>query len=200
MKRHSLRVSQGTSGTVIDVQVFTRRGASSATSGRNRSSTTRLKATVDPNEQLRIVEADAFDGSRSCSSARWRTAGRRTFKGDGDRQGISLGRASRSTTGSTSVRAEGRRRRPARESIKNSLDQTRRQLRTRVRREEEEGSGRRGLPPGVLKMVKVYLAVKRRLQPGDKMAGATATKGVVSKIVPGRGHALHGTARHATSS
>jgi DNA-directed RNA polymerase subunit beta len=40
------------------------------------------------------------------------------------------------------------------------------------------------LPPGVLKMVKVYLAVKRRLQPGDKMAGRHGNKGVVSKIVP----------------
>src|SRR4026209_1842382 len=40
------------------------------------------------------------------------------------------------------------------------------------------------LPPGVLKMVKVYVAVKRRLQPGDKMAGRHGNKGVVSKIVP----------------
>src|SRR5690606_3618757 len=40
------------------------------------------------------------------------------------------------------------------------------------------------LPPGVLKMVKVYLAVKRRLQPGDKMAGRHGNKGVVSKITP----------------
>ena len=40
------------------------------------------------------------------------------------------------------------------------------------------------LPPGVQKMVKVYLAVKRRLQPGDKMAGRHGNKGVVSKIVP----------------
>ena len=40
------------------------------------------------------------------------------------------------------------------------------------------------LPPGVLKMVKVYVAVKRRLQPGDKMAGRHGNKGVVSRIVP----------------
>ncbi len=48
------------------------------------------------------------------------------------------------------------------------------------------------MPAGVLKMVKVYLAVKRRLQPGDKMAGRHGNKGVVSKIVAGRRHALHG--------
>src|SRR3712207_1873831 len=40
------------------------------------------------------------------------------------------------------------------------------------------------LPPGVLKMVKVYVAVKRRLQPGDKMAGRHGNKGVISKITP----------------
>src|SRR3546814_9222210 len=40
------------------------------------------------------------------------------------------------------------------------------------------------LPPGVLKMIKVYLAVKRRLQPGDKMAGRHGNKGVVSRITP----------------
>ena len=48
------------------------------------------------------------------------------------------------------------------------------------------------LAPGVLKMVKVYLAVKRRIQPGDKMAGRHGNKGVVSTIVPVRGHAVHG--------
>ena len=46
------------------------------------------------------------------------------------------------------------------------------------------------LPPGVLKMVKVYVAVKRRLQPGDKMAGRHGNKGVISRIVAGRRHAL----------
>ena len=56
------------------------------------------------------------------------------------------------------------------------------------------------LPPGVQKMVKVYVAVKRRLQPGDKMAGRHGNKGVVSKIVPGRGHAATWpTARRSTS-
>ena len=46
------------------------------------------------------------------------------------------------------------------------------------------------LPPGVLKMVKVFVAVKRKLQPGDKMAGRHGNKGVISKIVPIRGHAV----------
>jgi DNA-directed RNA polymerase subunit beta len=60
-----------------------------------------------------------------------------------------------------------------------------------VRLEEKRGKITAGddLAPGVLKMVKVYLAVKRRVQPGDKMAGRHGNKGVISTIVPGRGHA-----------
>ena len=52
------------------------------------------------------------------------------------------------------------------------------------------------LPPGVMKMVKVFVAVKRKLQPGDKMAGRHGNKGVISRIVPVRRHALSGE-RHA---
>ncbi len=46
------------------------------------------------------------------------------------------------------------------------------------------------LPPGVIKMVKVYVAIKRKLSVGDKMAGRHGNKGVVSRILPRRGHAV----------
>ena len=56
------------------------------------------------------------------------------------------------------------------------------------------------LPPGVLKMVKVFVAVKRKLQPGDKMAGRHGNKGVISRILPQRGHAVpRGRHRRSTS-
>ena len=48
------------------------------------------------------------------------------------------------------------------------------------------------LPPGVMKMVKVFVAVKRKLQPGDKMAGRHGNKGVVSRVTPCGGHAVPG--------
>ena len=59
--------------------------------------------------------------------------------------------------------------------------------------DEKEGKLKSGddLAPGVLKMVKVYLAVKRRVQPGDKMAGRHGNKGVISMIVPVEDHAVH---------
>ena len=52
------------------------------------------------------------------------------------------------------------------------------------------------LPPGVMKMVKVFVAVKRKMQPGDKMAGRHGNKGVISRILPVRGHAVP-RGRHA---
>ena len=70
------------------------------------------------------------------------------------------------------------------ESIKNSLEQTRHSFDLMFEEKRKKLTQGDELPAGVLKMVKVYLAVKRRLQPGDKMAGRHGNKGVVSKIVP----------------
>ena len=70
------------------------------------------------------------------------------------------------------------------ESIKNSLEQTRHSFDLLFEEKRKKLTQGDELPAGVLKMVKVYLAVKRRLQPGDKMAGRHGNKGVVSKIVP----------------
>jgi len=70
------------------------------------------------------------------------------------------------------------------ESIKNSLEQTRHSFDLAFEEKRKKLTQGDELPAGVLKMVKVYIAVKRRLQPGDKMAGRHGNKGVVSKIVP----------------
>ena len=70
------------------------------------------------------------------------------------------------------------------ESIKNALEQTRHNFDLAFEEKRKKLTQGDELPAGVLKMVKVYLAVKRRLQPGDKMAGRHGNKGVVSKIVP----------------
>jgi len=70
------------------------------------------------------------------------------------------------------------------ESIKNSLEQTRHSFDLAFEEKRKKLTQGDELPPGVLKMVKVYVAVKRRLQPGDKMAGRHGNKGVISKITP----------------
>jgi DNA-directed RNA polymerase subunit beta len=70
------------------------------------------------------------------------------------------------------------------ESLKDSLAQKRREFDAMFEAKKKKLTQGDELPPGVLKMVKVYVAVKRRLQPGDKMAGRHGNKGVISKIVP----------------
>ncbi|MDP4918981.1 MAG: DNA-directed RNA polymerase subunit beta, partial [Burkholderiaceae bacterium] len=70
------------------------------------------------------------------------------------------------------------------ESLKESLDQKRHQFDLAYQEKHRKLTQGDELPPGALKMVKVYLAVKRRLQPGDKMAGRHGNKGVISRIVP----------------
>jgi DNA-directed RNA polymerase subunit beta len=70
------------------------------------------------------------------------------------------------------------------EGLKESLAQKRREFDAMFEAKKKKLTQGDELPPGVLKMVKVYVAVKRRLQPGDKMAGRHGNKGVISKIVP----------------
>jgi len=70
------------------------------------------------------------------------------------------------------------------ESIKNAMEQTRHSFDLSFEEKRKKLTQGDELPAGVLKMVKVYLAVKRRLQPGDKMAGRHGNKGVISNIVP----------------
>src|SRR5207344_467929 len=70
------------------------------------------------------------------------------------------------------------------EAMKDSLAQLRVQFDQMFEQKKRKLTQGDELPPGVQKMVKVYVAVKRRLQPGDKMAGRHGNKGVISKIVP----------------
>jgi len=180
VKDTSLRVDQGTNGTVIDVQVFTREGIPRDKRAQQIIDDELKRYRLDLNDQLRIVEADAFDGSRKLLVAK------RQRRSAEDRQGTVIDKAymavSRSTTGSTSA---GRRSRASQlESAKNSLEQTRHSFDLAFEEKRKKLTQGDELPAGVLKMVKVYLAVKRRLQPGDKMAGRHGNKGVVSKVVP----------------
>ncbi|MFZ9336416.1 MAG: DNA-directed RNA polymerase subunit beta, partial [Burkholderiaceae bacterium] len=137
---------------------------------------------LDLNDQLRIVEADAFDRIEKLLVGR--TA-------NGGPQKIARGTKIEKDYLASVDRHHWFDIRPAEEevanqleSIKNSLEQTRHGFDLAFEEKRKKLTQGDELPAGVLKMVKVYLAVKRRLQPGDKMAGRHGNKGVVSKIVP----------------
>src|SRR5471032_641624 len=181
VKDTSLRVDQGTNGTVIDVQVFTREGIQRDKRAQQIIDDELKRFRLDLNDQLRIVESDAFD--RIAKLLNGRIA-------NGGPQKIAKGTVIDKAYLASVEKYHWFDIRPAEdevanqlESIKNSLEQTRHGFDLGFEEKRKKLTQGDELPAGVLKMVKVYLAVKRRLQPGDKMAGRHGNKGVVSKIV-----------------
>jgi DNA-directed RNA polymerase subunit beta len=182
VKDTSLRVEQGTSGTVIDVQVFTREGIQRDKRAQQIIDDELKRYRLDLNDQLRIVEADAFDRIEKLLVGKVANGGpQRIAKGTViDKPYL----ASIDKFHWFDIRPSDDDVANQLESIKNSLDQTRHSFDLAFEEKRKKLTQGDELPAGVLKMVKVYLAVKRRLQPGDKMAGRHGNKGVVSKIVP----------------
>ncbi|ASM76573.1 DNA-directed RNA polymerase subunit beta [Vitreoscilla filiformis] len=182
VKDTSLRVDQGTSGTVIDVQVFTREGIQRDKRAQQIIDDELKRYRLDLNDQLRIVEIDAFDRIEKLLVGRVANGGpHKLTKGTVISKDYLAGVDKYHWF---DVRPAEDEVANQLESIKNSLEQTRHGFDLAFEEKRKKLTQGDELPAGVLKMVKVYLAVKRRLQPGDKMAGRHGNKGVVSKIVP----------------
>ncbi|TSE35788.1 DNA-directed RNA polymerase subunit beta [Tepidimonas charontis] len=182
VKDTSLRVEQGSQGTVIDVQVFTREGIQRDKRAQQIIDDELKRYRLDLNDQLRIVEADAYDRLEKLLVGKKANGGPKRLA-----KGAVITREYLAEVDKHhwfDIRVADDDVAAQMESIKNALEATRHgfdQAFEEKRRKLTQGDE---LPAGVLKMVKVYLAVKRRLQPGDKMAGRHGNKGVVSKIVP----------------
>ncbi len=182
VKDTSLRVDQGTMGTVIDVQVFTREGIQRDKRAQQIIDDELKRFRLDLNDQLRIVEADAFDRIKKLLIGKIANGGPNKLA-----KGTALDDAYLSSIDKFhwfDIRPEDGDLANQLESIKNALEQTRHSFDLAFEEKRKKLTQGDELPAGVLKMVKVHLAVKRRLQPGDKMAGRHGNKGVVSKIVP----------------
>jgi DNA-directed RNA polymerase subunit beta len=182
VKDTSLRVDQGTAGTVIDVQVFTREGIQRDKRAQQIIDDELKRFRLDLNDQLRIVEADAFDRIEKLLNGKVVNGGPRKIA-----KGTVIDKAYLTEVEKYhwfDIRPAEDEVANQLESIKNSLEQTRHSFDLLFEEKRKKLTQGDELPAGVLKMVKVYLAVKRRLQPGDKMAGRHGNKGVVSKIVP----------------
>ncbi|MFN4266521.1 MAG: DNA-directed RNA polymerase subunit beta [Aquabacterium sp.] len=182
VKDTSLRVDQGTSGTVIDVQVFTREGIQRDKRAQQIIDDELKRFRLDLNDQLRIVEADAFDRIKKLLIGKVANGGPNKLA-----KGTTLDEAYLASVDKFhwfDIRPADEELANQLESIKNSLEQTRHSFDLAFEEKRKKLTQGDELPAGVLKMVKVHLAVKRRLQPGDKMAGRHGNKGVVSKIVP----------------
>jgi DNA-directed RNA polymerase subunit beta len=182
VKDTSLRVPSGMSGTVIDVQVFTREGIARDKRAQQIIDDELRRFRLDLNDQLRIVETDTFQRIEKLLVGKAANGGpKKIAKGsaitaeylaDLDRyQWFELRLSDESAAKQL-------------ESLKESIESKRHQFDLAFEEKHKKLTQGDELLPGVLKMVKVYLAVKRRLQPGDKMAGRHGNKGVVSRIVP----------------
>ena len=182
VKDTSLRVDQGSQGTVIDVQVFTREGIQRDKRAQQIIDDELKRYRLDLNDQLRIVEADAFDRLEKLLIGKVANGGPNKIA-----KGTKIDKAYMASVdkyhwfdirpADDGVAAQV-------ESVKASIEQQRHSFDLAFEEKRKKLTQGDELPAGVLKMVKVYLAVKRRLQPGDKMAGRHGNKGVVSKIVP----------------
>jgi DNA-directed RNA polymerase subunit beta len=182
VKDTSLRVPSGMSGTVIDVQVFTREGIQRDKRAQQIIDDELKRYRLDLNDQLRIVEGDAFQRLERMLIDRVVNGGPKKLA-----KGAKITKdylADLEHYHWFDIRLAEDDAAAQLEAIKESIEQKRHQFDLAFEEKRKKLTQGDELPPGVLKMVKVYLAVKRRLQPGDKMAGRHGNKGVVSKIVP----------------
>src|SRR5690348_662640 len=182
VKDTSLRVPSGISGTVIDVQVFTREGIERDKRSQSIIEDELKRYRTDLNDQMRIVENDTFERLERLLTNKVANGGpKRLAKGSKVTKDYLTGMERYDWF---DIRLANEEAAAQVESLKDSLAQKRREFDAMFEAKKKKLTQGDELPPGVLKMVKVYVAVKRRLQPGDKMAGRHGNKGVISKIVP----------------
>ncbi len=182
VKDTSLRVPTSVKGTVIDVQVFTRDGVEKDARAKAIEFAAIAKVKKDLADELRVLEGDVSKRVEKLVVGK---------VADGGPVGVGKGdtiTAQQFAAIEDSRWMEIRLRDDAAQKNLEALIERNKQLRQRhdekleiQRKKIIQGDD---LAPGVLKIVKVYLAVKRRIQPGDKMAGRHGNKGVISTIVP----------------
>ncbi len=181
VKDTSLRVPTSVKGTVIDVQVFTRDGVEKDSRALAIEKAQLDEFRKDLNEEFRIVEGDTF--ARLQSSLEGQPADRGPALTKGDKVSAEyLSGLEHEQWFKLSM---------ADETLNEHLDAAQKQLKELRAAHDERFEDKKkklqsgdDMAPGVLKIVKVYLAIKRRIQPGDKMAGRHGNKGVISIIMP----------------
>jgi len=182
VKDTSLRVPSGMDGTVIDVQVFTRDGVEKDERAISIEKDQLRQVRKDLDDQLRIVENSIFHRLENALTGKMADKGPKGLKKGSKITQAYLADVPRDDWFKITMRTE-----EVNQLLEEMADQLKAQRKVfDARFEVKKGKITQGddLAPGVLKMVKVYLAVKRRIQPGDKMAGRHGNKGVISMIVP----------------
>ena len=178
----SKRLPPGFSGTVVEVRVFSRRGTEKDERALaiERAEIDRL--VKDRDDEKQIVERNVYDRLSALLLDREVVAGPKDVEAGATVDRALLDSHPRSQWWKFAVDDEAAMARV--EALKRGFDDAMENLRLRFEEKVEKVEAGDELAPGVLKMVKVFVAVKRKLQPGDKMAGRHGNKGVISRIMP----------------
>jgi DNA-directed RNA polymerase subunit beta len=178
----SLRVPPGVQGTIVEVRVFNRHGIDKDERAQAIEREEIERLAKDRDDELAILDRNTYGRLSDIMVGKLAIAGPKGFKKDTDVTLDALKAMPRSqwwqiALADDVVMAEI-------EAMKKQYDESKKALEQRFMDKVEKLQRGDELPPGVMKMVKVFVAVKRKIQPGDKMAGRHGNKGVVSRIVP----------------
>ncbi|MFZ9684326.1 MAG: DNA-directed RNA polymerase subunit beta [Gemmobacter sp.] len=178
----SLRLPPGAYGTVVEVRVFNRHGIDKDERALQIEREEIESLARDRDDELAILERNFYARLKSLILGRVAVKGPKGVKAGSEITEELLGTLSRGQWWQLALGDDAEAKEV--EALHDQFESQKRALEHRF--EDKVEKVRRGddLPPGVMKMVKVFVAVKRKLQPGDKMAGRHGNKGVVSKVVP----------------
>ncbi|WP_269514231.1 DNA-directed RNA polymerase subunit beta [Brevundimonas subvibrioides] len=177
----SLRLPPGVAGTIVDVRVFNRHGVDKDERAMSIERDEIERLGKDRDDELAILERNTYGRLKPLLLGKNAVSGPKGL-GRGEVTEAKLGELSRGLW--WQIALDDEKAMGELEAMKKSFEDARKALDRRFEDKVEKLQRGDELPPGVMKMVKVFVAVKRKLQPGDKMAGRHGNKGVISKILP----------------
>ena len=178
----SLRLPPGVTGTVVEVRVFNRHGVEKDERAMAIEREEIERLAKDRDDEQAILDRNVYGRLAEMLLGKTAVAGPKHFKKNVEVTGDVLNEFPRSQWWQIAV--EDEKLMSEVEALRGQYDESRKRLEQRFIDKVEKLQRGDELPPGVMKMVKVFVAVKRKIQPGDKMAGRHGNKGVVSKINP----------------
>ena len=178
----SLRVPPGVQGTIVEVRVFNRHGVDKDERAQAIEREEIERLAKDRDDELAILDRNVYTRLAELLNGKAATSGPKGFKKETKLSREIMDEFPRSQWWTFAVENDALM--GEIEAMRKQYDEAKKGLESRFLDKVEKLQRGDELPPGVMKMVKVFVAVKRKIQPGDKMAGRHGNKGVVSRIVP----------------
>ncbi|RUY64243.1 DNA-directed RNA polymerase subunit beta, partial [Mesorhizobium sp. M7A.F.Ca.CA.001.13.1.1] len=178
----SMRMPPGTFGTVVEVRVFNRHGVEKDERAMAIEREEIERLAKDRDDEQAILDRNVYARLSDVLVGKEAIAGPKGFKKGSTLSKDTLDEYPRSQWWQFAV--ENEKLQSELEALRGQYDDSKKALEQRFMDKVEKVQRGDEMPPGVMKMVKVFVAVKRKMQPGDKMAGRHGNKGVVSRIVP----------------